>query len=395
MEVSERLEYLVNRAAQNTATASEIEELRAMLLHDPEGQLTLRISDILDRITSEEVQLPPRDTTYWAGITRNVLDIIPANEVEPPFRKSGVYRWWWAAAILCLLAGSGWILQQYLAGRQQSLVQTAKEVVIQPGHEGAILTLADGSQIVLDSLKNGLVADQQGARVTKNAQGSVVYDRIAAVKPVQNTISTPRGRQFHIVLPDGSEAWLNAASSISFPTVFGDKRSVTITGEVYFEVTRDDKHPFIVSADKYLAIQVLGTSFNVNAYNDERSIVTTLLTGAVKLSIQGAGSQPLKPGQQAAVSSEKPGIQLNTAADTNKVIAWKNGYFNFDGLRLEEVLRQLERWYDIEATYDRRLANLAFYGELPRDMTLNDMIKALSYTGLQLKIEGKKLSVKK
>jgi ferric-dicitrate binding protein FerR (iron transport regulator) len=393
MEVSERLEYLVSRAAQGTATAAEIEELRAILLQDSEGQFTLGISEILDRITSAEVQLPPRDTAYWTGITRNVLDILPVNEFQPEARKKGFHYWWWAAASLCLLAGSGWILQQYLARQQKPPI--AKEVVIQPGHEGAILTLADGSQIVLDSLKNGLVVDQNGVRVTKNAQGNLVYNKIAAVKPVQNTISTPRGRQFHIVLPDGSEAWLNAASSISFPTAFGDRRSVTITGEVYFEVTKDDKHPFIVSADKNLAIQVLGTSFNVKAYRDEKNIVTTLLTGAVKISIQGAGSQSLKPGQQGTVSSEKPGIQLNTAVDPDKVIAWKNGYFNFDAQRLEEVLKQLERWYDIEVTYDYSLANLSFYGELPRDMTLNEIIKALSYTGLQLKIEGKKLSVKK
>jgi len=393
MEVSERLEYLVSRAAQDTATAAEIEELRAILLQDSEGQFTLGISEILDRITSAEVQLPPRDTAYWTGITRHVLDILPVNEFQPEARKKGFHYWWWAAASLCLLAGSGWILQQYLARQQKPPI--AKEVVIQPGHEGAILTLADGSQIVLDSLKNGLVVDQNGVRVTKNAQGNLVYNKIAAVKPVQNTISTPRGRQFHIVLPDGSEAWLNAASSISFPTAFGDRRSVTITGEVYFEVTKDDKHPFIVSADKNLAIQVLGTSFNVKAYRDEKNIVTTLLTGAVKISIQGAGSQSLKPGQQGTVSSEKPGIQLNTAVDPDKVIAWKNGYFNFDAQRLEEVLKQLERWYDIEVTYDNSLANLSFYGELPRDMTLNEIIKALSYTGLQLKIEGKKLSVKK
>lgn len=393
MEVSERLEYLVSRAAQGTATAAEIEELRAILLQDSEGQFTLGISEILDRITSAEVQLPPRDTAYWTGITRNVLDILPVNEFQPEARKKGFHYWWWAAASLCLLAGSGWILQQYLARQQKPPI--AKEVVIQPGHEGAILTLADGSQIVLDSLKNGLVVDQNGVRVTKNAQGNLVYNKIAAVKPVQNTISTPRGRQFHIVLPDGSEAWLNAASSISFPTVFGDRRSVTITGEVYFEVTKDDKHPFIVSADKNLAIQVLGTSFNVKAYRDEKNIVTTLLTGAVKISIQGAGSQSLKPGQQGTVSSEKPGIQLTTAVDPDKVIAWKNGYFNFDAQRLEEVLKQLERWYDIEVTYDYSLANLSFYGELPKDMTLNEIIKALSYTGLQLKIEGKKLSVKK
>lgn len=393
MEVSERLEYLVSRAAQDTATTAEIEELRAILLQDSEGQFTLGISEILDRITSAEVQLPPRDTAYWTGITRNVLDILPVNEFQPEARKKGFHYWWWAAASLCLLAGSGWILQQYLARQQKQPI--AKEVVIQPGHEGAILTLADGSQIVLDSLKNGLVVDQNGVRVTKNAQGNLVYNKIAAVKPVQNTISTPRGRQFHIVLPDGSEAWLNAASSISFPTEFGDRRSVTITGEVYFEVTKDDKHPFIVSADKNLAIQVLGTSFNVKAYRDEKNIVTTLLTGAVKISIQGAGSQSLKPGQQGTVSSEKPGIQLNTAVDPDKVIAWKNGYFNFDAQRLEEVLKQLERWYDIEVTYDNSLANLSFYGELPRDMTLNEIIKALSYTGLQLKIEGKKLSVKK
>jgi transmembrane sensor len=394
MAASERLEYLVGRAAENTVTDAEIEELRAMLLQDPDGNIALTVTGILDRTMPEDVQIPPRDAGYWADITRNVLAVVPSTGMERKSARMVIRQWWWAAAVVCLLAGSGMVLKQYLSDRSNLMATKGAGSEIAPGHNGAILTLADGSQIVLDSLKDGLVANQHGARVTKNTQGSLVYDRNDGSQPVKNSISTPRGRQFHVVLPDGSGAWLNAASSITFNTAFDDERRATVTGEVYFEVIKDDKHPFIVETDNNIAIQVIGTSFNVKAYKDEKNIVATLLTGAVKVSVGSSTGKVLKPGQQATVSGEQA-IQVHNEVDTDKVIAWKNGYFNFEGLKLEEVLKQLERWYNIEATYDSSLANISFYGELPRNMTLNDVIKAMSYTGLQLKIEGNKLSVKK
>ncbi|MRG45409.1 DUF4974 domain-containing protein [Chitinophaga sp. SYP-B3965] len=286
-----------------------------------------------------------------------------------------------AAALLLLSAGT-----YFYTTHQNKAPQLANtNVIIAPGREGAILTLADGSQVVLDSLGNGVVANQSGVQVLLQ-NGQLAYDG-SSKETVYNTITTPKGRQFRLQLPDGSKVWLNAASSVKYPTTFaGKERRVELTGEAYFEVAKNADHPFKVKAGDATEVEVLGTSFNINSYPDETTIRTTLLDGAVRLNAYQQ-SQILKPGQQAVVKPAKAQLELVNNADLDKVMAWKNGLFNFEDASLEEVMRQLERWYDIEVTYAKGIPAIRFGGEINRQNTLQDVLQILEKSNVHFRFE--------
>ncbi|HVK48593.1 MAG TPA: FecR domain-containing protein [Pseudobacter sp.] len=299
-----------------------------------------------------------------------------------------------AAAILLLVAGIG-----YYTFTLKEVKETGghglQQAQVPAGRDGAVLTLADGSQLLLDSLGNGFITSQNGSNLSLK-QGQLIYEKGTMQEFTRsfNTISTARGRQFRIVLPDGSRAWLNAASSLSYPTSFtGPAREVTITGEVYLEVMKDPSRPFVVTAsNKSMRVEVLGTSFNINTYADEPFISTTLLDGSVKVS-GGAASQGtvIQPGQQCQL---KPGMPLRVVpADVQQVVAWKNGVFNFQDASLEKIMRQLARWYDIEVVYEQGIPDLVFEGEVNRDNSLQDVMKSLEGLGVKYRLEGKKLVV--
>lgn len=345
-------------------------------------------------------------------------------QTVPPVHKLPLGRryWWAAAAALLLLTGMIALMTirqrkpQDITdkGRQPSPVYDAA-----PGKQGALLTLADGSTIVLDSAANGTLAQQGSANLIKTDSGKLTYSPSTGsgqAEAVYNTITTLRGRQFQLILPDGSKVWLNAASSLTYPTAFtGPERKVTLTGEAYFEVASlsgkaGKKMPFRVDilpapgANPAATIEVLGTHFNVNAYNDEAAMKTTLLEGSVKVSglqsippTGGSNQQSamLKPGEQASISyqsNKSPKIQVQTA-DLEAVIAWKNGVFNFHKADLPAVMRQLSRWYDVEVVYQGPIPGRLFGGEIERNLHLSQVLKILSKMGVQCTIEGKKLIV--
>ncbi|WP_341837136.1 FecR domain-containing protein [Chitinophaga pollutisoli] len=308
-------------------------------------------------------------------------------------------HWRMAAAVLLLIAAGTYL---WYAGNTRKGMDVAevKETIVMPGRNGAILTLSDGSQLVLDSLDNGVVARQQGANVVMNA-GSIAYNHVGtgAGNVAFNTMTTPKGRQFHVTLPDGTGVWLNAASSLRYPTAFtGKERVVALTGEAYFEVAANAEMPFRVTINQNAAVEVLGTHFNVQAYGNEDSIETTLLEGAVRVVAGPAADKGnalrLKPGQQAKISrtaSQEIGpIRLVKEADLDKVMAWKNGTFNFEGQTLEAVMRQLERWYDIKVVFEGKGRDMKFFGKMDRNITLNELLSILSNNGLQYKLEGGK-----
>lgn len=314
-----------------------------------------------------------------------------AVHVKPPARMR--FAWIRYAAAIIIIAG---IATWFITGnRSNDWVVNNKghrKVDIAPGHDGAILTLANGSQMVLDSLGNGVIASQNGAQVVlKN--GLVQYDATGktSAEITYNTMSTPRGRQFQLVLPDGSKVWLNAASAIKYPTTFtGKERLVEMNGEAYFEVAKDAAKPFRVKINEGLSVQVLGTNFNVNAYENEAAVKTTLLEGSVQ--VVAKSSVLLKPGEQAIVTqASQPAIDDKPSID--KVMAWKNGLFNFEGMLLKEVMKQLERWYDIDVVYEPGVPDIEFYGELSRNTTLIDVIAALKDSDVHFRIEGRKLIV--
>lgn len=296
----------------------------------------------------------------------------------------------YAAAILVLVtAGSLWYYQS-----AQRLPHTPTATAIQqpvmPATGTVTLTLADGSIVKVDSLGNQTIR-QAGARISK-AGNELVYASGNAAANGTNTLTTPRGRQFQLKLPDGTRVWLNAASSLSYPTAFtGPQRKVTVTGEAYFEVAPNPQQPFVVATARSV-VEVLGTRFNIRAYEAASQISTTLVDGAVRVSAdqKGISSVVLKPGQVSILTATQ---MLVDKADTDKTLAWKNGYFNFDGATLQQVLNELQRWYDIDVVYEGNVKNIRFGGELSRSKSLGQIITALKDNELHFRLEGNKLTV--
>lgn len=309
-----------------------------------------------------------------------------------------LYKRIWAAAVVLLVLAAG-IYFLIPAGRQKHLVAlppVARPSDIAPGRNGAILTLSDGSAIVLDSVKDGLVANQNGAKIMLQ-QDALTYASSGRKtgEATLNMISTPRGRQFKVVLPDGTKVWLNAASSVRYPTAFGGReRRVTVTGEAYFEVAENAQAPFYVGINRETEIQVLGTDFNINAYGDEPVIKTTLLAGSVKI-VRGNRASILKPGEEAAVhtiNASNTTISIQPA-DIEKVVAWKKGIFDMEGEGTATFMRQLSRWYDLEIVYNGPVPERKFHGKLGRDLQLSQILDVLSQFNIRYQLTGKVLTI--
>lgn len=311
-------------------------------------------------------------------------------------------RWSWAAAALLVLIAGAWLWNRTLQPQAGKSAGNLPAADIAPGKSGAVLTLANGSQVELDSVDGGLIATQNGTTVVLR-NGQLTYDPSGKTNGeiTYNTMSTSRGRQFDLMLPDGSRIWLNAASSVKFPTSFtGSTRRISITGEVYVEVAKNVNKPFLVDIDNKAEVEVLGTSFNINAYSNEPTITTTLITGSVRLKTKTpvAPSQTnnalLKPGQQASINpASNAGITINRNADTDRIMAWKNGMFYFEGVDLKEIMRQLERWYDIEVEYQKEVKNVEFVGGITRDLPLSGLLKALQKSDIHFRLENRKLII--
>lgn len=327
---------------------------------------------------------------------------------EPPQSKRAalpsIPSWWrYAAAVALLLIGgvTYFLLNRTTVPEPELTVVNEPVKDIPAGKDGAVLTLADGSVVVLDSLGNGLVATQNGSKLVLQ-DGQLKYAAAAnASTVVYNTISTPKGRQFKLQLADGTQVWLNAASSLRYPASFnGATREVEVTGEVYFEVAKKElpsgkRSPFIVKINQQTRVEVLGTHFNVNCYANEESINTTLLEGAVRV-ISGPFKTLIKPGEQARIARLKPGdpgdvtgkIAVASSVSIDKVMAWKNGVFDFQDASLEEVMRQLERWYAIEVVYQKGIPKIEFIGKMGRDLSLANVLRGLEMSNVHFRIES-------
>ena len=267
----------------------------------------------------------------------------------------------------------------------ESKIRTVADIA--PGSTKATLTLANGTVVALDSTSHQSI--QQGKTAVLQQGGQLQYhagDAGNEVKVEYNMLVTPRGGQFRIILPDGSKVWLNAASSIRYPTVFsGKERLVEITGEAYLEITPNPNMPFIVAMQQGNKVEVLGTHFNINAYTDEPTMQTTLLEGAVRIS-NATGQSVLSPGQQAIVSKDN-NIRIAPAKNIAQVIAWKEGLFNFENASLEDVMRQLSRWYDIEVVYEKGVPDIGFGGKIGRDLSLANVLDILKRAEVHFKLE--------
>lgn len=269
---------------------------------------------------------------------------------------------------------------------------------VAPGKDKAILTLANGKKISLTNLTNGQIASQSGIKISKTANGHLVYEttgnaEIKSLKPEFNTIEVPVGGQWQVILPDRSKVWLNALSSITYPVHFnGKERAVKISGEAYFEVAHNSKMPFKVQCGTQ-TVEVLGTHFNIMAYADEKLIKTTLLEGSVKIS-EGKATKLLVPGEQAQVGLGK--IAVTNDVDMEDVVAWKNGYFKFDD-NLETIMAKVAKWYDVDVVYQSKPdPNNVYAGKVSRSKNISSLLKIIEFNGdVHFKIEGRRVIVTK
>ena len=386
----EQIRYLIGQYMRRELTTAQQEEL--LRLTDAAGEATV-IEALKEMMEAESHDAPAVDEEHLLASLQQVLS------VDKKLPSRGRYRRLFrlaAAAVVVLALGIGtyrWFSHrkesQSLANNNQSLQHDAS-----PGRDGAILTLSDGRKLVLDSLGSGVVTTQ-GKTTVSLKNGQLVYNATGSeAVMLYNTMTTPRGRQYQLVLPDGSAVWLNAASSITYPTAFtGNERNVTITGEAYFEIAKDKSKPFHVKTSG-IEVEVLGTHFNINAYGDAGSIKTTLLEGSVKVK-NNQSAVMIQPGEQAVASSAptSPRIQVQADADIEEVMAWKNGFFKFNNTDIRTVMQQLERWYDLQVVYEGTIPTDRFGGKLPRDANASEVLKALEQTQVHFRIEGRKLIV--
>jgi len=383
------------------------EPIDDLLKQGRDEEVKARIAALLQQ--PPQTPMPPETA---AGVLTAIMATDNANTPVFGIHRSANWRLYAAcAAMVILLLGAGyyWFIIPGSPKANPTAKLADKPIKdIQPGGNKALLTLADGTVIDLDKAANGELAKESGSRVSKKEDGRLEFqeahsplttDHSPSSSPAFNTLTTPNGGQYEIVLPDGTKVWLNAASSIRFPNSFTGERKITMTGEAYFEVAHNAQLPFIVNVNDKEEVRVLGTHFNINAYENENAIRTTLLQGSVKVetgnrqSAIGNNTVILKPGEQVSLSQTSQ-LSHPIPVQTADVMAWKNGLFNLAGANLKDFMHQVERWYDVTVQYEGVLPNMVFEGKLNRGVPLSDIIDYLKNLGVACELTGKTLHVK-
>lgn len=388
-----RIRELLDKLLRNECTQDEKHEL-FLLLQDiaDEDQLSAMLEDAWNAYRQPAQSVPPQAadailTTILAGNKK---------VVAMPLKKSIPWlRFTVAASVIALIGIAGYLsFYRSKGSREITGIVSMADDVKPPETNRATITLSNGQTVYLDSVGNGQLATQGKVKLIKLANGSIAYqaeDGETVREMMYNTLANPRGSQVAtMTLMDGSKVWLNAGSSITYPVAFvGNERKVTISGEAYFEVTPNKAMPFKVNKGP-LEVQVLGTHFNVNAFDDEANIKVTLLEGSVKVS-NGNESGVLKPGQQAQVDAA---VNIIDGIDTERVMAWKNGLFSFERSDIRTIMRELARWYDVDVVYTTEVQE-TFYVKMSRNTSVSNVFKILETTGgVHFDIEGKKIIVK-
>lgn len=387
-----RIEYLLQQYAANACTKKELLELFTWInLQDDDTNLRSAMQGIWQN-TGDADEAAPVDKEK---VFSRILSEVSSGKKE--------YKWWanWrklaaAAAIFAAVAGTAYLVSY---GKKEKPVTAAVPFNgdVAPGHNGAVLTLSNGQKIVLDSAGNGELVKDGDVNVLKN--GNEITYRGKTNETVYNTISTTNGRQWQLRLPDGTKVWLNAASSITYPLNFtGNERSVTMMGEAYFEVAHNVAQPFRVHVKTASGnggiIEDIGTAFNVNAYDDEPVVKTTLVEGIVKLSVKDRKGVLIRPGQQAVVSNRGASTTILDNIDTDDATAWKDGLFRFNDGNIESIMRQISRWYNVDIIYEGTAPEKQLYGTASRNTNLSAILKVLSLSGIQVQLTGTSIIVK-
>jgi transmembrane sensor len=391
MQEENRYQYLLNRLNNGTATQEELAELERLLAN---SEATGMEQELWDKIPADARFFEKgKSEDMLAMILQRNQDAVP---MIPPQRKS---PWPLLLAAACTLAVVSTLLFLVIQPAKDKsttkvIAQQEPAKVVMPGGDKALLMLDDGSTITLDSTGNGTISKQGDVNVSK-AGGQVIYalnNTPAEGSPVlYNTLKTSRGGQYQLALADGTRVWMNASSSLRFPTAFpGKERVVELTGEAYFEVAKDAQRPFSVRVNG-VTVNVLGTHFNVMAYENEAATAITLHEGAVNVTNE-KNSVSLRPGQQARL---QPGAawQVINKVNLEETIAWKNGYFQLDHTSLDVLMRQVERWYDVDVVYQGKVPNRLFGGKIPRNSDIKEVMKLLELSKVHSRIEGNKITI--
>jgi hypothetical protein len=384
------------------------ELIRELLIKYQLGNCTPEEKKLIDHwyfneISRQPVPAAPDDALLEEQIIwERILAELPAEAKVRHLKK------WYlivaAATILLFLSIGLYFMSNKKVARDQLAGNHNPQNEIVPGGNKAILTLANGKQIVLTGAQNGTIAQQGAITINKTANGQIVYGDLpksgAQPSPSDandlNTITTPAGGQYTVILPDGSKVFLNAASSLTYPVAFsGNERKVQLKGEAYFEVVHNALKPFRVVSNGQ-TVEVLGTHFNIDAYSDESLIKTTLLEGSVRVS-KGGRVAMLRPGQQSQVANGATSPQINVAnVDAEDAVAWKSGLFIFDGDNIQHIMQMISRWYNVDVSYSGAIPDDIFGGSVSRFSNVSDVLKALQLTGkVNFKIEGRKIVVSK
>ncbi len=393
MKFSEdRVAYLLEVYSEGRATAAEEQELFNWVAKGKDKPVKEHIEKLLSSYHPGEAVVP----ADWEQLYQRIIKDKNERDAQPGVRRM-IWSYWAAATIALLLGACYYYFVSLPAEENQkelaNIEQINKNDVAPPAAVNAVLTLANGQRIILDSTGNGMLAMQGAVKVMKLPDGQIAYRGTG--KEIQyNTLNNPRGsRVVGLTLADGSKVWLNAASSLRYPTAFaGKERKVEITGEAYFEVAHNPAMPFVVSKGG-TTVRVLGTHFNINAYDDEHSLNVTLLEGRVSVgTITGVRPQVISPGQQAQV--EKSGdIELVNSVDLEEVMAWKNDLFSFKGSGIEGIMRQVSRWYDVDVVFEKQVTE-KFYAEVSKATNVSTLLKMLEATkAVRFNIEGKTIRV--
>jgi len=399
---NERLRSLLEQYFNDAINDTDREELLNYLNNNPGEILSTVDEDILnldgapefDNDRAQKVLADIKADSRFRDTVTPVVPVIPKNNI---FK---LYSGWLkiAAAVLIFGTVGVYFVQRQKTGAVKNNIAANTNAKIVPGSNKAILTLASGKSIVLDSVANGAVANLGKSQVNKVANGKLVYDVLpnathAGVNAVlYNTLTIPPGGQYQVVLPDGTQVWLNSSSSLSYPTEFtGNSRTVKLTGEAYFEVAKNKDKPFYVEMNS-VQVKVLGTHFNISAYTDDNDLTTTLLEGSVQISKNGSLAM-LKPGQQAVVGSNANAITVSKA-NINEAMAWKNGYFMFDDDNIVNIMKKVSRWYDVDIEYQGNFINQRFGGTFTRSKSITDLLKNLEQiSNVHFKITGRRITV--
>lgn len=388
----DRLRKLLEGYFNNTIDRKDCDELLKYMDHsDPE-----LFSEITDRLLRDRKDGPVFEKTQADKIYDRIKSD-PRFKVRPDKRHQ-VIRLRIAAVLIVSLSFTYYLVNTKKAdlslASHTAEIKAKDEIV--PGDNKAILTLSNGKKIVLGQTGAGQLAKESGVEIEKTKKGEIIYratsSGIRSNSVVFNKIETPRGGEYQVILPDGTRVWLNAASSLSYPTAFnGRTRAVSLTGEAYFEVAKNKNMPFHVNVNG-VTIQVLGTRFNINSYSDESDLTTTLLDGSVRVFKNGHQAL-LQPGQQAVVGRASDQIAISSA-NISEVMAWKNGYFLFRDEDIKSIMKKISRWYDIEVEYRGDVEDQKFGGRFYRSKSFKELLHYLEKLGpLHFKIEGRRVIV--